>query len=290
MQHIFPACLMTCVLAMWCVSADAQSCSLSFSSPEKNSVFRTEGIKIGAVGNPSVRLSNWDVVGIVQIDIGGMPDDGFLITSEFSPFPVPFPYFDFPDSVRLEEGRNEFRVDGSIYRSEWWPDSLCVAEDRISLFYMKPNDQCYAMVEELDKIPQPPNDPTNGFVINQRCIAKYSCGNRPQMQDPAWLTKVVPAFVQPFLDKSGKWNEVIDECRQQSNVLPRYVRKRSCEKWMANYHIAQDLQRALNTNGCGVLPDWDEVGGYINKCIAEQNNALEAAVANLIVATNQNRV
>ncbi|WP_098494327.1 hypothetical protein [Collimonas sp. PA-H2] len=110
------------------------------------------------------------------------------------------------------------------------------------------------------------------------------------MQDPSWLTKVVPAFVQPFLEKSGKWNTVMAECHQQSNWLPSYVRKRSCEKWMAEYHIAQDLQQSLNMNGCGVLPDWEEVGTYINECVAEQNTAAEAAVIKLIVARNRNKV
>jgi len=234
---------------------------------------RVEPVNITAFSNPPIR-DGWLQVGIIHNDYG--------FDIEFSD---EMEYFHYPVTTRLWEGRNNFELIG-------WRRALplCESSDTKRLFYIKPDDQCYAMVEELDKIPQPPNDPANGFVINQRCVAKYSCGNRPQMKDKTWLTKVVPAFVQPFLDKSGKWNEVMEECRQQSNVLPRYIRKRSCEKRMADYHIAQDLQRALNTNGCGVLSDWDEVGGYVSECISEQNNALEAAVANLIVGTNRSRV
>ncbi|GAC1334499.1 MAG: hypothetical protein NVSMB28_31600 [Collimonas sp.] len=200
------------------------------------------------------------------------------------------PFFDYDDPAWINEGRTDFEVYGVVRLPHGSVPQFCEASDSMRMFYMKPDDQCYAMVDELDKIPQPPNDPVNGFVTNQRCIAKYSCGNRPQMQDKTWLTKVVPAFVQPFLDKSGKWNEVIGECRLQSSKLPSYIRKRSCEKWMADYHIAQDLQHALNANGCGTLRDWEEVGGYIKECVVEQSNALETAVINLIVAKNRNKV
>ncbi len=158
------------------------------------------------------------------------------------------------------------------------------------LFYIKPNDQCYAMVEELDKIPKPPNDPTNGFVTNQRCIAKYSCGNRPQMQNTTWLTRVVPAFVQPFLDKSGKWNDVMQACASQWTFLPNYVRAKKCEAKMAEYHIEQDLQKSLNENGCGTDADWGEVGTYIDECVAEQNGSIPAFFAKSIVAATRKEV
>ncbi|WP_150118841.1 hypothetical protein [Collimonas fungivorans] len=284
MHHIFPWWIAVFVVTGWCSSASAQSCSLQLhlTSPADNSIVRTndvlrvETVNSTASSSPSIR-DGWIQVGILH--------DGYGSVIEFAD---EMEYFHYPVTTTLWEGSNNFELIGWLHKP--WPLPQCEASDTVRVFYMRPNDACYAMVEELDKIPQPPNDPTNGFVINQRCVAKYSCGNRPQMKDKTWLTKVVPAFVQPFLDKSGKWNEVIEECRQQNNLLPRYVRKRSCEKWMADYHIKQDLQGALNTNGCGVLPDWDEVGGYINECISEQNNALEAAVANLIVAKNRNNV
>jgi hypothetical protein len=242
------------------------------------------------VGDPEIRLSNWDLIGITEINIGGTPGNDSDVIVEFSPFPTPFPYFDFPESVRLEEGRNEFNAHGEIYRQEWWPNPHCVEDKFTRLFYMKPNDLCYAMVEELDKIPQPPNDPTNGFVINQRCVAKYSCGNRPQMKDKTWLTKVVPAFVQPFLDKTGKWNEVMQACAAQWNVLPNYVKAKKCEAQMAEYHIEQDLQKSLNENGCGTDADWSEVGSYIDECVAEQNSSIPAFFAKSIVAATRNKI
>ncbi|GAC1546949.1 MAG: hypothetical protein NVS3B11_04400 [Collimonas sp.] len=231
---------------------------------------------------PTVWADNWDFVGINRDDIA--------LFGEIATLPNPMPFFDYDDPAWINEGRTDFEVYGVVRLPHGSVPQFCEASDSMRMFYMKPDDQCYAMVDELDKIPQPPNDPVNGFVTNQRCIAKYSCGNRPQMQDKTWLTKVVPAFVQPFLDKSGKWNEVIGECRLQSSKLPSYIRKRSCEKWMADYHIAQDLQHALNANGCGTLRDWEEVGGYIKECVVEQSNALETAVINLIVAKNRNKV
>lgn len=186
--------LITC-----CSYAYAQSCSIYFTSPAKNSLFRTTDINITASANPPVQLNNWNQIGIIEKHLYGIQDNDNVLLGEFSPFPSSLPYFDSSNeenSVKLSEGRNEFEVNGWIYYGKP-PDWTCSASDSMRLFYIKPNDQCYTMVEELDKIPKPANDPTNGFITNQRCIAKYSCSNRPQMEDTTWLTKVVPAFVQP---------------------------------------------------------------------------------------------
>ncbi|MFC5472575.1 hypothetical protein [Paraherbaspirillum soli] len=283
--------LVASALISCCSYGSAQSCSLYFTSPAKNSVFRTADVNITAAGRPQVWLNNWHGIGVIQKHIYGIPDNDMAYVSEFAPLPSPMPFFDASTEygpVRLFEGRNEFMVEGWIHRK--WPAPICYSSDSIRLFYIKPNDLCYAMVEALDKIPQPEKDSTNGFVINQRCIAKYSCGSRPQMKDKTWLTKVVPAFVRPFLDKSGKWNEVMQACGSQWEYLPSYVKKKRCEDKMAEYHIEQDLQKALNENGCGTDRDWDEVGAYINECVAEQNGIIPTFFASKVIAATRNKI
>jgi hypothetical protein len=268
-----------------CSHVIAQSCSLQlkFTSQADNSVLpanevlRTNAVNGTASSRPNIR-GGWAMVGMIY-------DDEFGFSWEFSD---EMEYFHFAAPETLHEGRNKYELIGWLQRQ--WPHPECEASDIVRLFYVKPGDQCYAMVEELDKIPKPPNDPTNGFVTNQRCIAKYSCGNRPQMQNTTWLTKVVPAFVQPFLDKSGSWNEVMQACASQSKFLPAYVRDKRCEDKMAKYHIQQDLQKSLNENGCGTEADWDEVGTYIHECVAEQNSFIPTLVANGIIVKKRNEI
>ena len=59
---------------------------------------------------------------------------------------------------------------------------------------------------------------------------------------------------------------------------------------MAKYHIQQDLQKALNENGCGTDADWNEVGAYINECIAEENSLIPAPIAKNIVVNKRNEI
>lgn len=110
------------------------------------------------------------------------------------------------------------------------------------------------------------------------------------MERPEWLTKVVPAFVDPFLSSTGEWKSVLENCRNTNSLVPDYGIRRLCEASMADYHIKADLQAALNSNGCGTNADWDEVGGYIGECVAEQNGGVEAVVAKHIVVSKRNDI
>lgn len=275
MHHISIQLFAAFTLMTWCSYASAQSCSIYFTSPAKNSVLRTPVARITGSGSGQAKPTDQ---GSATATLNG--DVFFAQTGTFTTL-LQF-LGSGAASVTLREGRNNLAVQGSV--------NSCSASDAMRLFHVPPDDKCYTMVEGLDLIPQPVKDPTNGFVVNQRCIAKYSCGGRQQMQDPAWLEKVVPAFVTPFLKRSGEWEKVVTQCRRQSTWLPQYVRERRCEWKMADYHIEQDLQGALNANGCGTPADWDEVGDYINECVAEQNNVLETALASQSVIFMRNRI
>ncbi|MEB0012317.1 hypothetical protein QN416_11860 [Glaciimonas sp. Cout2] len=185
-------------------------------------------------------------------------------------------------SINLQEGSNQLTVKGSV--------GACSASDQMRLFYIKPDDVCYSPVEDLQKVNVPDDSAIKGFYTGQICIAKYSCGSRLQMENTDWLTKVVPAFVQPLLDKSGEWKKVMEACENQSWLLPTYVANKNCESDMAKYHVAQDIQSALNINGCGTDDDWRKVGKIINECVAETNSIVPAFFAQWIVTNNRNDV
>jgi hypothetical protein len=125
---------------------------------------------------------------------------------------------------------------------------------------------CTATVQKLQQLPQTPGDPTDGFALIQTCIASKACAGKATLNDPAWLDAVVPTFVNPFLEQSGQWPAVESSCR----ALPKYVPGRDliCQARMAYYHITNDLQNALNTQGCGTASDWKAVGTIISNCVS----------------------
>jgi hypothetical protein len=126
---------------------------------------------------------------------------------------------------------------------------------------------CPKVVKELQDINQVADDPINGFITNQTCIANSSCSGKAGLENPHWLDNVVKDFVDPFTAQTGDWKAVIAACRARAWWLP--FRDALCENDMARYHISQDLQNALNTNGCGTPADWKNIGGVITKCISE---------------------
>lgn len=261
-------------LIMFSSYAVAQSCSIYFTSPKNNKVFRTPRVSITGSGTGHAQPTD---VGSAMATL-----NGGIFFSQTGRFTALLQFLGSgAASIVLREGRNDLTVQGSV--------NSCHASDNMQLFYVPPLDKCYSMVESLNSIHLLSTDPTRGFVVNQTCIAKYSCANRKQMQDPDWLTKVVPAFVDPYIKQSGKWNEVLARCKEQE-TLPKFIRESRCQRWMANYHIEQDLQSALNTHGCGTVKDWDAVGDYIKQCVTEENNKASAWIINKIVNTNRNEV
>jgi len=124
---------------------------------------------------------------------------------------------------------------------------------------------CTQTVDKLKALPLPAGDPTDGFTIIQTCIASTACGDKAKLNNPAWLDRVVPAFVTPFIQQSGDWPAVEKTCRDRPKWLP--FRDLLCQSDMANYHIKNDLQNALDDNGCGTTADWTAVGNIITQCI-----------------------
>lgn len=131
----------------------------------------------------------------------------------------------------------------------------------------------------------------NGFAINQLCIAKKSCAKKGKLNNPSWLDNVLNAFVEPYIKKDGGWNDVISECHGLNDPWFKIAAKYRCQELMADYHIANDLQNALNMYGCGTEEDWDAIYEDISDCISESDmNGLYSLVAKLIVKSNRNAV
>lgn len=126
------------------------------------------------------------------------------------------------------------------------------------------SDRCYLQVVRLHKLPRPDGSPVNGFTTMQTCIAEKACLAKDSLHNSAWLDSVVGAFVAPYLQRSGRWPEVVKKCEASSKFMP--FRDRWCERGMATYHIETDLQSALNANGCGQRDDWNAIGGSIVAC------------------------
>lgn len=131
-----------------------------------------------------------------------------------------------------------------------------------------PGADCDEMVRRLKQLKIAQDDPRHGFYRNQTCIAEKSCAARSNLDDKQWLNKVVPAFVNPLLGKSGEWPQKMRDCENLSKApLGGFI----CQGLMADYHIEVDLQNALNKNGCGTSKDWKKVGDIITECIQQGN-------------------
>lgn len=128
------------------------------------------------------------------------------------------------------------------------------------------NAPCTNVVDKLRRIALKENDPTIGFVKNQTCIARKCCAD-PTIGVPKWINAVVPDFVTPFVEQWGQWKAIIDRCHALPAKL--YLRDEICQTDMAMYHIAVDLQEALNKNGCGIHADWGITGNIIGRCVRD---------------------
>ena len=112
--------------------------------------------------------------------------------------------------------------------------------------------------EELSKTPK--TDPTYGFYRNQDCVASKSCADSSKLDSSPWLNNVVNDFIKPLINESGDWKDIKASC---NNPFMLHV---TCQKRMAEYHIATDLQNSVNKNGCGTEKDWDQVGVAVELC------------------------
>lgn len=191
-----------------------------------------------------------------------------------------------------------FRKAGANPLTQSCPLDCSVASVGLGTFFCTANgggyierycgDVCYKQVVDLKKLPLPKSDPTNGFVLNQTCIAEKSCLVKNKLGNPKWLDDVVRDFVSPYIKKSGRWKAIEAECRVSLKLDP--TRDLRCQRKMADYHIREDLQTSLNRNGCGNQKDWDAIGQHIFACTKANLPPGISALADQIVAFTRNEV
>lgn len=145
------------------------------------------------------------------------------------------------------------------------------------------------MKEDVKKLKD--DERVNGFGINQLCIAEKSCAKKHKLNNPSWLDNVLNAFVEPYIERHGEWYQVIDECHNLDDPWYKVDPKYRCQELMADYHIANDLQNALDTHGCGTKEDWDAIYKDIKACISETDmNGLYSLIAKWEVQSNRDSV
>jgi hypothetical protein len=131
---------------------------------------------------------------------------------------------------------------------------------------------CGKTVADLEAVTKAADDPTRIFHQTQTCIARKSCDLRCQMDNCKWMDRVIPDFVNPYLQKLGRWPEIEADCRRGTGTQESWatrIRERLCARNMARYHIEEDLSRALEVTGCGTDRDWQAVFGAITSCTSE---------------------
>lgn len=133
---------------------------------------------------------------------------------------------------------------------------------------------CGKAVAELQGAAMPSTDPRHLFHLQQTCIAKGSCEIRCQMDNCQWMDHVIPAFVDPYLEKRGLWPFVEASCSAVNTLLDgfnggKWVANQECFASMGWYHVQVDLRGALEAFGCGSQRDWNMVGQRIVPCLME---------------------
>lgn len=115
------------------------------------------------------------------------------------------------------------------------------------------------------------DDPTRLFHRQQTCIARKSCDLRCRMDNCKWMDRVIPDFVNPYLQKLSRWAEIESTCAQLKQKysgfpLEQQLAEGECAARMAGYHIDTDLRQSLNRFGCGSDADWQTVATVIGEC------------------------
>ena len=110
-------------------------------------------------------------------------------------------------------------------------------------------------------------DNTSIFANIQACIAEHACQTKPDLENPDWLDKVLPDFINKWKDETGAWPFVRAACQSftfDPRTLP--IRKELCAALMATYHINLDLKGTLVDFGCGTDSDFRKIGDIIRDC------------------------
>jgi Glucodextranase, domain B len=113
-------------------------------------------------------------------------------------------------------------------------------------------------------------DNTSIFANIQACIAEQACQNKQNLENPDWLDKVVPDFINKWKDETGAWIAVKAVC-QSFTLDPKtfLIRKQLCAATMAAYHINADLKGTLVNFGCGTDSDFGKIGDIIRNCTSQ---------------------
>jgi hypothetical protein len=139
---------------------------------------------------------------------------------------------------------------------------------------------CGKTVNDLMSIIKNPTDPTRIFHRTQQCIALKSCDLRCTTDNCDWLNRVIPDFVNPYLQKKNKWTSIEADCYANASGL---LGDALCANNMAFNHIFQDLIPALEKSGCGSSADWEKVFSVIETCTSDVlANVTPVGVASLL--------
>jgi len=113
-------------------------------------------------------------------------------------------------------------------------------------------------------------DNTSIFANIQACIAEKSCQGKQNLENPDWLDKVLPDFINKWKDQTGAWLAVKAAC-QALTFDPKtiLIRKELCAAMMAAYHINFDLKGTLVDFGCGTDQDFMKIGDIIRNCTSD---------------------
>ncbi|MDL1861322.1 hypothetical protein FBR04_09870 [Betaproteobacteria bacterium PRO7] len=139
---------------------------------------------------------------------------------------------------------------------------------------------CGKTVADLEAVTKTADDPTRVFHQTQTCIARKSCDLRCRMDHCKWMDRVIPDFVNPYLQKAGDWPEIEQRCGAMARMGAPF-NGLLCASLMAQYHIEKDLTAALTLHGCGSENDWNLVFSTIQACPSSGGKVAEVAVRDL---------
>lgn len=101
------------------------------------------------------------------------------------------------------------------------------------------------------------------------------------MNNCGWMDRVLPTFIDPYLKKTGKWQQIEANCK---TLGQGWMADRLCAEEMARNHIFNDLLPALQKFGCGSDADWNQVFLRIQGCTSQRfDNVVESAATSWMI-------
>lgn len=152
------------------------------------------------------------------------------------------------------------------------------------------HDPCFeAAAQTRDRASQGPEAPRL-FANVQACIGQRVCQEAEDgnLADNDLARRVVPKFINRFLDNAGDWGMVLDmfPCNATTNFP---LRDELCSAKMADLHMKDDLSAALSMEGCFSQDDWNRIFEDISTCSDDELGAV-STVATPVVRFLRDRV